>query len=182
MEKRNKVFIATSLDGYIADKEGGLDWLHSIPNRQQDDMGYNRFINQVDAIVMGRTTFETVCGFECPWPYTKPVFVLSTTLNDVPETYANKVKLVKGTLSEVLDDIHSQGHKQLYIDGGTTIQSFLKEDLIDDICITTIPILLGGGFPLFGALQKPLGFELVESKTFIGQVNQCHYRRKRAGV
>ena len=103
-------------------------------------------------------------------------------LSEVPEIYANKVKLVKGTLSEVLDDIHSQGHKQLYIDGGTTIQSFLKEDLIDDICITTIPILLGGGFPLFGALQKSLGFELVESKTFIGQVNQCHYRRKRAGV
>jgi dihydrofolate reductase len=85
MENKNLVFIAKSLDGYIADKDGGIDWLHSIPNPDQIDMGYNKFIDRIDAIVMGRKTYETVCGFDIPWPYTKPVFVVSNTLKEVPE-------------------------------------------------------------------------------------------------
>lgn len=180
MEKRNMVFIATSLDGYIADKDGGLDWLFSIPNPQQVDMGYTPFINQVDAIVMGRTTFETVCGFECPWPYTKPVFVLSRSLKSIPDAYADKAELVNGSLSEVLAHVNEKGHKRLYIDGGTTIQSFLQEDLIDDVIITTIPVLLGGGSPLFGDLVKPLDFEFVKSTVYLDKVIQCHYKRKRS--
>ena len=81
MEKRNKVFIASSIDGYIADKNGGIDWLQSVPNPDHDDMGYNSFINEVDALVMGRNTFETVCGFDIDWPYSKPVYVLSRSLS-----------------------------------------------------------------------------------------------------
>ena len=81
----NIVYIATSLDGYIADKEGGLDWLNCVPNPHQDDMGFVDFMNSIDALVMGRNTFETVCGFDMPWPYNKPVFVLSNTLKSIPE-------------------------------------------------------------------------------------------------
>jgi dihydrofolate reductase len=179
MEKRNMVFIATSLDGYIADKEGGLDWLFSIPNPQQIDMGYNAFINQIDAIVMGRKTFETVCGFECPWPYTKPVFVLSKSIKSVADTYADKVELVSGNLNEVVKSLHQKGHQRLYVDGGSTIQSFLQEDLIDDLILTTIPVLLGGGSPLFGDLAKPIDFEFVSSKVYLDKVPQVHYKRKR---
>ncbi|SHJ20520.1 dihydrofolate reductase family protein [Aquimarina spongiae] len=80
MKKTNKVFIATSLDGYIADKDGGIDWLHAIPNPDNIDMRYNEFTSQIDALVMGRTTFETVCGFDIDWPYSKKVFVLSNSL------------------------------------------------------------------------------------------------------
>ena len=69
MKKKNSVFIATSLDGYIADKNGGIDWLHSIPNPDNIDMGYENFISKIDALVMGRVTFETVCGFDMDWPY-----------------------------------------------------------------------------------------------------------------
>ncbi|WP_257283784.1 dihydrofolate reductase family protein [Endozoicomonas sp. SESOKO1] len=79
----NIVYIATSLDGYIADKQGGLDWLHSIPNPEQDDFGFASFMNRVDTVVMGRITFEVVCGFDCPWPYSKPVFVLSHFLFNI---------------------------------------------------------------------------------------------------
>ncbi|WP_430813467.1 dihydrofolate reductase family protein [Carboxylicivirga sp. RSCT41] len=179
MEKRNKVFIATSLDGYIADKNGGLDWLFSIPNPDQVDMGYVPFMNETDAIVMGRVTFETVCGFDCPWPYTKPVFVLSSSLKSVHDDYKDKVELVNGSLSEVLESINAKGYMRLYIDGGTTIQSFLKEDLIDDLIITTIPVLLGGGSPLFGDLAKPLNFEFVSSKVYLEKVSQVRYQRKR---
>lgn len=175
----NTVFIATSLDGYIADKEGGIDWLHAIPNPDQIDMGYNELIARVDALVMGRTTFETVCGFDIDWPYTIPVYVLSRSLREIPEKYASHAFLVKGTLKEVLGQIHANGHHRLYIDGGATIQSFLKEDLIDELIISTIPVLLGGGSPLFGELDQKMDFQHVESRKFLDAIVQNYYRRKR---
>jgi len=179
MNKKNKVFIARSLDGYIADKNGGIDWLHSIPNPDNDDMGYVEFTKGIDALVMGRTTFETVIGFDVPWPYNKAVFVLSNTLKRIPESHKDKAFLVKGTLTEILAQIHEKGYKSLYIDGGTTIRNFLKEDLIDEMVLTTIPILLGGGSSLFTELPKELRFELIETKTYLNQITQNHYRRKR---
>jgi len=179
MNKKNSVFIATSLDGYIADKKGGIDWLHAIPNPDHDDMGYVAFNNDIDALVMGRTTFETVCGFDVEWPYDKPVFVLSNKWNEIPESHQGKAFLLKGTLTEILDQIYEKGFHSLYIDGGTTIQHFLKEDLIDEMVLTKIPILLGGGAPLFSELPNELEFELVATKTYLNQITQSHYKRKR---
>lgn len=179
MDKKNSVFIATSLDGYIADKNGGIDWLHSIPNPDNEDMGYVEFTTGIDALVMGRTTFETVVGFDVDWPYNKPVFVLSTTLKEIPESHKDKAFLVKGTLTEILDQIHEKGLNRLYIDGGTTIRNFLKEDLIDDMVLTIIPILLGGGSSLFSELPNELKFELIGTKTYLHQITQNHYKRKK---
>lgn len=179
MKKKNSVFIATSLDGYIADKNGGIEWLTAIPNPEQIDMGYEAFIQEIDGLVMGRKTFETVLDFDVDWPYFKPVFVLSTTLKEIPETLKGKVFLVHGSLSEILAQIHEKGIARLYIDGGTTIQNFLKEDLIDEMVITTIPILLGGGSSLFSVLLKELSFELMESKVYLNQITQNRYRRKK---
>ena len=179
MESRNMVFIARSLDGYIADKNGGLDWLNTTPNPDHLDMGYENFIKGVDAIVMGRTTFDTVCSFDIQWPYKIPVFVLSSSLGSLPEEYNDKAEIVKGPLSEVLDLIHKKGYPRLYIDGGVTVQNFLKEDLIDELIITTIPILLGGGAPLFGELPKEMEFEHVESVLYLNALVQDSYVRKR---
>ena len=179
MSKKNSVFIATSIDGYIADKNGGIDWLHSIPNPENDDMGYVEFNNGIDALVMGRTTFETVCRFDVDWPYDKPVFVLSNKLKEIPESHKGKAFLVKGTLTEILGQINEKGFNRLYIDGGTTIRNFLKEDLIDEMILTTIPILLGGGSSLFSELQNKLKFELIGTKTYLNQVTQNHYKRKK---
>ena len=81
----NIVYIATSLDGYISDKDGGLEWLQMVPNPDNLDFGWADFMSRIDAIVMGRITFETVCGFDCDWPYSKPVFVLSNTLTSLPD-------------------------------------------------------------------------------------------------
>lgn len=175
MTTKNKVFIATSLDGYIADENGGIDWLHSIPNPKNDDMGYNDFMSGVDAIIMGRTTFEIVCGFDIEWPYKVPVFVLSNTLDDVPKKYQGKAEVVKGPLKEILNNIHLKGCTNVYVDGGRTIQSFLSEDLITEITITTIPILLGGGIPLFAKLPKSLKFKCVDSKIYLDQVVQNRF-------
>ncbi len=177
MEKTNRVFIATSIDGYIADKNEGLDWLHSIPNPENIDMGYSKFIEQIDALVMGRRTFETVCGFDIDWPYQKPVFVLSNTLEEIPDKFKDKVHLVKGTMSDILERIHQSGYYRLYIDGGATIQSFLKEDLIDEMVITIIPILLGGGSPLFSELPNELEFECTRSEVYLDKIVQNQFRR-----
>ncbi|MGF1756338.1 dihydrofolate reductase, partial [Vibrio makurazakiensis] len=119
----NSVFIATSLDGYIADKNGGVDWLHAIPNPDGDDMGYVEHFERIDAMVMGRNTLDMVLSFGVDWPYTKPVFVLSNTMTTVPSGYEDKVFLVKGELRDVLKSIHDQGYQKLYIDGGVTIQN-----------------------------------------------------------
>lgn len=179
MSKKNIVFIAKSLDGYIAGKNGEIDWLHSIPNPENDDMGFNELMEEVDAIVMGRITFETVQGFGGEWPYKKHVFVLSNTLSEVGESWVDKVTLIHGSPAKILEQVNSLGYYSLYIDGGTTIQNFLQEDLIDELKITTIPILLGGGFPLFGELDRPIEFIHLESKVFLNQLVQDHYRRKR---
>jgi len=179
MEKRNRVYIGCSLDGYISDKEGKLDWLNQIPIPEGLDMGYGAFMENTDALVMGRNTFDTVCAFDVEWPYKKPVFVLSNTLTQIPKEYKDKVFLEKGPLEKVLSRINDQGFHSLYIDGGKTIQSFLKEDLIDEIIITTIPVLLGGGSPLFSKLDSPLEFECIDSKLFLDKIGQSHFRRKR---
>ncbi|MGG6231509.1 dihydrofolate reductase family protein [Tenacibaculum sp. SDUM215027] len=170
--------MATSLDGYIADKNGEIDWLHSIPNPDNDDMGYMEFNKEIDALVMGRKTFETVLRFDFDWPYNKPVFVLSNKLNEIPESLQGKVFLIKGDLVEFLNQIHEKGFDRLYIDGGTTINNFLKADLIDEMILTTIPILLGGGSSLFSELPNQLNFELIKTKTFLNQITQNHYKRK----
>lgn len=179
MEKKNIVFIARSLDGFIAGKNGELDWLEMIPNPEGVEMGFANLMQEIDAIVMGKTTFEVVCGFGGEWPYSKHVFVLSNSLRHVPEKLNEKATLLKGSPQDILSEIHQKGYYKLYIDGGRTVQDFLKEDLIDELRITTIPILLGGGFPLFGELPKPLEFEHVESKLFLNQIVQDCYKRKR---
>lgn len=179
MKKSNHVFIATSLDGFIADSKGGIDWLHTIPNPEEVDMGYAEFMSRIDALVMGRNTFETVCGFEMDWPYDKPVFVLSNFLKGIPEKFQTKATLVRGSLTEILKEIYDLGYHQLYIDGGATIQNFLKEDLIDEMTITTIPIILGGGIPLFATLPKALNFACKESIIYLDQVVQNRHIRKR---
>ena len=179
MSRKNLVFIAQSLDGYIADRNGGLEWLSAIPNPDRQDMGYESFYQGIDALVMGRLTFETVCGFEMDWPYDKPVFVLSNTLDSVPEPFREKVKVVRGPLSGILDRIRGEGYSRIYVDGGITVQQFLKEDLIDELTVTTIPVLLGGGTPLFGELPEKMEFELVESRVFLNAMVQTRYRRKR---
>ncbi len=179
MAYKNKVFIACSLDGFIADKDGKVDWLHSLPVPENEDMGYKKFMSEIDALVMGRVTFETVCSFDVPWPYEKPVFVLSNSLTKVSDEHKGKVQLLKGSCSEILHSLHAKGHQRLYIDGGKTIQRFLKEDLIDEMILTTIPIVLGDGFPLFSPMNQKLEFACTKSRIYAEAIVQNHFIRKR---
>lgn len=176
---KNIVFLGKSIDNYIAGKNGELDWLDMIPNPDQLDMGYNDLMNEIDAIVMGKTSFETVLGFDIDWPYSKPVFVLSQSLKAIPEALSDKVTLLHGDETQVLNTIHQKGFHNLYIDGGKVVQNFLKQDLIDELRLTTIPIVLGDGIPLFGVLPKRLEFEHVKTEVFYNQIVQSCYKRKR---
>ena len=173
----NIVYIATSLDGFIARKDGNLDWLMEIPNTENNDYGFSSFLDKIDGIIMGRRTFETVITFN-EWPYTKPVFVLSNTLREVPDKYQDKAEIVKGNLNEILDSMKLNGFNNFYIDGGKTIQSFLKLNLIDELIITRIPIILGSGIPLFTEMDSEIKFEHINTETLNKDLIKSTYRRK----
>jgi dihydrofolate reductase len=173
----NYVYIAASVDGYIASKNGGVDWLQELPNPDHDDYGYSAFMENIDALVMGRNTFEKVLTFG-DWSYKKKVFVLSSTLSEVPDELRGKVEMVSGSLVNVLQYIHSLGFESLYIDGGKVIQSFLAEDLIDELIITRIPIILGEGIPLFGRLIQPIRFVHMDTTVYDNALVKSHYARK----
>ncbi|MDG1531368.1 MAG: dihydrofolate reductase family protein [Paracoccaceae bacterium] len=148
------IFIAQSLDGFIARPDHGLDWLMKF-QVEDDDNGYGYFISSMDCIVMGRGSFLNVLSFG-EWPYELPVIVLSNTLsqNDIPENIADKVILSQLSPPELMGMLTDLGWNRAYIDGGQVIQSFLRDDLIDDMVLTQIPILIGKGIPLFGELDR----------------------------
>ncbi|MEN8445315.1 MAG: dihydrofolate reductase family protein [Cyanobacteria bacterium J06555_13] len=174
----NYVYIATSLDGFIATVGGGLDWLHAVPNPDNDDYGYVDFISGIDAIVMGRRTFEKVLTFDA-WPYTKPVFVLSNTLSSVPESVSGKAEKASGDPEAIVNQLNEKGYDNLYIDGGHTISSFLAEDLIDEMTITRVPVLLGSGIPLFSQLPHKLTFKHQQTEVLSAELIKSHYIRNR---
>lgn len=172
------VYIAASLDGYIADSEGGVEWLDCVPVPEGDDLGFFDFMAGIDALVMGRLSFETVLGFG-QWIYNRPVYVWSSGEIDIPAELEGKVFPVRGSVTEVCEILGREGHERLYIDGGRTVQSFLAEDAVDELIITRIPMVLGGGVPLFGSLEAPLRFEHVATEVLAGELVKSRYLRKR---
>jgi len=151
-------YIAVSLDGYIADRDGGVDWLNAIPNPDQSDYGFSEFMERIDALLMGANTFRVVQSFGV-WPYEKPVFVASNSIEEAPDGYEDRITLVRGGLREILADIRASGYETLYVDGGKVIRNCLTEGLLDELIITHIPIILGGGIPLFAELDEAVSLE-----------------------
>jgi dihydrofolate reductase len=176
----NIVFIATSIDGFISGPDGNLDWLDYVPFPEGEDGGFTDFIGRVDAIVMGRITFGTVVGFGHGWHYPVPGLILSSTVSSAPAEFASHVEFASGTPLEIIELAKERGFNNLYIDGGKTIQNFLRADLIDELIITEIPLLLGGGDRLFGELDQQLGFELVSTEVISSRIVQKHYQRNRS--
>jgi len=175
----NIVYIATSLDGYIADKNGNIEWLQIVSNPDGLDFGWADFIDGIDAIIMGRTTAETVLGFGLGWPYTKPVFILSNTWRKIPGELVGKAELINGSMKQVIKTLNQRDIKNIYVDGGKTINSFMREGLVDEIIITTIPVILGGGVPLFGELDDAINLEHIKTNVFLDAIVQNHYRVKK---
>lgn len=174
----NHVYIATSLDGFIARKNHSLDFLDEIENPEGSDFGYGEFFAGIDALVMGKNTFQKVLTFG-EWPYDKPVYVVSNSMKELPAGLDTKAKIVSGTVAEILQTIHDDGHQQLYIDGGQTIGAFLSEDKIDEMTITRVPRLLGDGIRLFDTSNQDLQFEHIKTTTYDNGLVKSHYRRVR---
>ena len=183
MRAKCSVFIATSLDGYIARPDGGIDWLERAHARASadEDFGYARFMASVDALVMGRRTFEQASTFPA-WPYgTMRVHVLSERMKALPGGTPASVSLSAEAPRALVDRLTAQGARHLYVDGGVTIQRFLREGLIDEITITRVPVLLGSGTPLFGALDGDLVLEHVATHAYPVGFVQSTYRTRGAG-
>jgi dihydrofolate reductase len=158
------VFIATSLDGFIARADGGLDWL---PTGGEEDYGFYAFLESVDAVVMGRKTFDTVLGFGGAWPYrAKPVVVLSSRALDPPQIPGARLERMSGEPRAIADALDRRGLRRVYVDGGDTIRRFLDAGLVSRMTITTVPILLGGGIPLFGALARDVKLRHVDTVAY----------------
>jgi dihydrofolate reductase len=169
------VYIATSVDGFIARENGSVDWLPTGESASGEDYGYHDFMNSVDALVMGRNTYELVLSFGS-WPYgEKPVVVLSSQQLEIPEDISNTVSVLSASPSEVVQRLAEQGYEHLYIDGGKTIQGFLREGLIQKIIITKVPILIGSGIPLFGTLPQDIRLRHIETLQFDNGLVQSKY-------
>jgi len=170
------VFIATSLDGYIARPDGDIGWLlaRDDPN---EDHGYEAFIADKDAIVMGRGSYEKVATFD-PWPYDRPVLVLSRRLagTPVPDRLRGKVRFADLAPPEAMRVLAQEGARRVYVDGGQVVQAFLCAGLVEDMVITTVPVLIGSGRPLFGALPADRDLSLVASRSFPSGLVQSTYR------
>ena len=172
------VFIATSLDGFIARPDGAIDWLTAANARVPagEDCGYARFMSTVDALVMGRRTFEQVLEFP-EWPYADlRLYVLSRTMTTLPRGAPGTVELVSETPERLVRRLAAHGCRRAYIDGGRTIQSFLRAGLITDLTITTIPVLIGAGLPLFASVGRDVLLERVSTTAFPFGFVQSTYR------
>lgn len=172
---RLSVYIATSLDGFIARKDGGIDWLPTGESAAGEDYGYSAFMQSVDVLVMGRNTYELVRSFGGEWPYTKPVIVLSSRKLDIPADLAPAVAQLAGEPDDVVSQLAARGFTHLYIDGGVTIQRFLRAGLIDQLILTRIPVLIGSGIPLFGELEADVQLTHLETNAYANGLVQSRY-------
>jgi len=174
---KSLVYIGTSLDGFIARKDGDIDWLVQFANDEAIH-AYEEFISRIDAIVIGRGTFEKVLSFpSCP--YDRKVFVLSTSIQEIPDIVREKVTILSMKPGELLSYLSGKGFSAIYIDGGKVIQSFLKEDLVDELIISKVPVLIGTGIPLFGDLDIDLTFEHIRTEVHSNGLVRSYYERKR---
>lgn len=172
-----EVFIATSLDGYIARPDGDIDWLTSRPVPEGEDFGYAAFQEGIGAMVMGRESYEKVLTFP-EWPYKVPVVVLSRTPDRVvvPEAVQDKVCVSGKGPQAVLEELGAEGVTRVYIDGGHTIRSFLAEGLVRRVIVTLIPVLLGQGRPLWGHGAGDRDLTLVATRHWDNGFVQVEYR------
>ena len=167
------VFIGTSLDGFIARPNGALDFL---PMDGGEPHGYSEFFASVDALVIGRKTFETVLAF-VEWPYgNKPVIVLSAGQLDFSKLRDAKVEQMAGPPAEIVAKLAARGFQHLYVDGGITIQEFLRAGQIQRLTITRVPILIGQGIALFGTLPHDVKLKHIETKQYVSGLVKTEYQ------
>jgi dihydrofolate reductase len=166
------VFIAASLDGYIARSDGRVDWLSRFEALGNDYYGYQAFFDSVDALVVGRGTYDTVRALD-PWPYGDKRCVILTH-HPVPPKH--REQFMSGAPAAVVEQLGREGTRRAYIDGGQVIRQFLAAGLIDDLTLSVIPVILGSGIRLFESGLPERWLELESSKSWPNGLTQLRYR------
>ncbi len=170
-----RVFIACSLDGFIAGPGGDLSWLPAPEDGE--DYGYAAFMAETAALLLGRATYDVAAGF-ASWPYGElPVFV--ATSRPLPAAPAT-VSVVAGTLSELLDAVGARTSGAIYLDGGSLIRAFLDADLIDELTVTIVNVILGDGVPLFAGVAERHRLRLTAATPYPSGLVQLRYAATRA--
>jgi dihydrofolate reductase len=176
MDKNRKVvlYIAESLDGYIAREDGDISWL-SMVEQKNEDYGYEDFIETVDTVIMGRKTYEKVLSFGIAFPHKgRKCFVLSRTLKGKDEN----VEFFNGDIQELILSIRKEEGKNIFIDGGAeVVREFITKDLIDEYVISIIPVLLGKGIRLFKETENETRLNLIQNEAFDSGLVQVKYRK-----
>jgi dihydrofolate reductase len=165
------VFVGTSLDGFIARTNGDLDFL---PPGGGEPHGYDEFMATVDALVIGRKTFETVLTFD-KWPYGEKTVIVLSTRPLAPTPLGAVVERMSGTPAEILSQLTARGIRHIYVDGGITIQRFLQDGLIQRLVITRVPVLIGTGIPLFGPVPRDIVLRHVGTRQYASGLVQSEY-------
>ena len=165
------IYIATSIDGYIAKKDGNLDWLQ-YGHTGDEDYGFKKFFNSIDALILGRNTYQVVSSFD-EWPYKeKRVIVLSTNLKNVRK----EAELFCGELPELLLKLHSENIKHVWVDGGITVSKFLEAGFVDELTVSIIAMVLGSGIPLFSVMNREHKCHLIASQAYPSGLVQLKYK------
>lgn len=167
-----RVFIACSLDGFIAGPDDDLSWL---PADTGEDHGFDAFLAATGALLMGRATYDVVEGFDGPWPYGDTPVLVATTRPLTPKVQA--VRAVAGTPHELLAAAtEAAGDRGVYLDGGTLIRAFLDAGLVDELTVTVVPVVLGAGAPLFAGVTRRRALRLISQRAFPSGLVQLVYR------
>jgi len=169
---RMSVFVGMSVDGFIARRNGTFDFLDEGGGEPH---GYEEFIASVDALVIGRNTFDVVMGFD-EWPYgDRRVVVLSSRKLDLSKVRGGRVEQMGGEPGEIAAKLKADGVKHAYVDGGITVQGFLRAGLIHRLILSRVPMLIGDGIPLFGTLGRDVKLRHVATQTYAGGLVKTEY-------
>jgi dihydrofolate reductase len=175
---KTTLYIATTLDGKIARKDGSLDWLYALPNPNQIDHGYGQFLSTIGTTIMGKNTYKEILGFGVDWPYVGMNSYVVTTDKDFKSTTPNTF-IVATNLTEFVNDLKKKNEKDIWlIGGGQLIASFLDKELLDRMILTLIPTTIGEGIPLFPEIAKETTWTLTNVERFNTGVVNLTYDRK----
>jgi dihydrofolate reductase len=176
MRPKLSAFVGVSLDGFIARKNGDTDFLIDRHDRKDEDYGYRKFMNKIDVVFVGRKTYEMALTFK-EWPYKgKRVFVLSDGTPEIPESLGSDVMVMHGNPKDLVELFSVGSYTRIYVDGGNTIQRFIAVGKLNEITITTVPVLIGEGIPLFGSLAKDIRLSQITTHVFDNGYVQTRYR------
>jgi dihydrofolate reductase len=172
-----RLYIAASLDGFIARTDGSIDWLTALPNPDGNDYGYGDFYAGIDTVVMGRRTYEEVLGFGVPWPYPECRTWVASSQTGYPVSTPNTLLLPAIDAASV-EGLRAGSTRGIWIvGGGEVIRAFLRLGTVDEMLLCTIPLILGGGIPLFPSGTPEYRWHLTGTEAYRSGAVKLKFRK-----